>query len=219
MGLNDVDRLQQTFIESKLYLAAPSQFNDPFEFKPKRMSWDGPDSDDPQVKQGTDRSLDILYHGVCEQLDNYGVCCFSKKRNDVLMWSHYSEKHTGACLGFDSSNEFFRNLRQVDYRSERHDIDLKKGLANVKDQRDIVFKVMLRKLHSWRYEQEWRLLEQRGKQLVSFPPDILKSVIFGAHCPEPRIRLVKILLGNRKVDFYRAEIDKYNYRLNILPCP
>ena len=132
VGLNDVDRLQQTFIESKLYLAAPSQFNDPFEFKPKRMSWVGPDSDDPLVKQGTDRSLDILYQGVCEQLDNFGVCCFSEKCDDVLMWSHYSEKHTGACLGFDTNNEFFKNLRQVDYQSERHDIDLKKGLASVR---------------------------------------------------------------------------------------
>lgn len=218
VALSDVGRLQQTFMESTLYLSSPSQFNDPFEFKPKSMSWDSPELDEVQKKRYVDPSLDILYRGVCEQLDNYGVCCFSKKCDDILMWSHYSEKHTGACLGFDTNNEFFKNLKKIDYQSERHDIDLRKGLASEADQRDIVLKVMLRKLRSWRYEQEWRLIEQRGKQLKPFPPEILKSVIFGAHCSEPRIRLVKALLSNRNVDFYKAEIDRYEYRLNILPC-
>lgn len=108
VGLNDVDRLQQMFVESKLYLAAPSQFNDPFEFKPKRISWDSPDADDQLLKQGTEKSLDLLYQAVCDQLDKFGVCCFSKKKNDILMWSHYSEKHTGACIGFDTNNDFLK---------------------------------------------------------------------------------------------------------------
>lgn len=214
VGLNNVDRLQETLFESKLYFATPSQFNDPFEFKPKRMSADSSDLDELLVKKYIDPSLDLLYQAVCTELDNFGICCFSEKRNDILMWSHYSEKHTGACLEFDTNNEFFKTLQPVDYQSERHDIDLKNW-----EQRDIVFKVMLRKLRSWCYEKEWRLIRKPGKELVSFPLDILKSVIFGAHCPEPRIRLVRALIGNRKVNFYKAEIDKYEYRLNISPCP
>lgn len=208
--LKNVDRLQETFIESSLYFAKPSQFNDPFEFKPKRMTIDGSDLEESLLRKYVDPNLNLFYQAVCTELDNFGVCSFSEKHDNVLMWSHYSENHSGACLGFDTKNEFFKTLQPVDYKSERHDIDLE----NWKKE-DIVFKVMLRKLRSWCYEKEWRLIRKPGKELVPFSPDMLKSVIFGARCPETRIKLVKTLIGSRKVNFYKAEIDKYEYKLNI----
>lgn len=214
VSLNNVDRLQELFVESQLYFAKPSQFNDPFEFKPKRMSTDTSGLEASLVKKYFDPSLDTLYEGVCNELDKYGVCCFSELRDNIIMWSHYSDGHTGACIGFETNNDFFNRLRPVDYRPERHDIDLKHW-----EPRNIVFEVMLRKHRSWCYEKEWRLLQKPGGEPVAFPPEALKSVIFGAHCPQPRQKLVKTLLGERIVELHTAQIDKYEYKLNVLPCP
>ena len=30
-----------------------------------------------------------------------GILCLSEKRDDILMWSHYADGHTGFCLEFD----------------------------------------------------------------------------------------------------------------------
>ena len=162
VSLNNVDRLQELFVESQLYFAKPSQFNDPFEFKPKRMSTDTSELEAPLAKQYTDAILDTLYEGICNELNMYGVCCFSGLHDNIIMWSHYSDRHTGACIGFETNNDFFNRLRPVDYRPERHDIDLKHW-----EPKDIVFEVMLRKQRSWCYEKEWRLLQKSGSWLHS----------------------------------------------------
>jgi len=31
-------------------------------------------------------------------LEKKGICCFSEDKYNVLMWSHYSDKHRGFCL-------------------------------------------------------------------------------------------------------------------------
>jgi len=31
----------------------------------------------------------------------YSVCCFTEKFDNILMWSHYAEKHKGICLIYD----------------------------------------------------------------------------------------------------------------------
>jgi len=34
-------------------------------------------------------------------IGKYGVLCFSRRWNNILMWSHYADGHKGICLGFD----------------------------------------------------------------------------------------------------------------------
>src|SRR5579864_957809 len=31
----------------------------------------------------------------------HGALCFSRSWNNILMWSHYGDRHKGICLGFD----------------------------------------------------------------------------------------------------------------------
>ena len=48
---------------------------------------------------------------------NYGVCCFSECCDNLLMWSHYADKHQGTCLAFKSELdiEFFNIPFVVQY--------------------------------------------------------------------------------------------------------
>lgn len=211
VSLSNVDRLEQLFVQSKLFFARPSQFNDPFEFKPKRMSTDTSGLDVSLVEKYIDPSLDSLYDAICAELDQFGVCCFSERPDDINMWSYYGDGHKGACVGFETNHHFFEHLQPVDRNSTRHDIDLKKW-----EPADIV-KVMLRK-HPGSFEQEWRLLRKPGGELVQFPLDTLKSIVFGARCPQPRQNLVRTLLAQRQIAFHCAHIDKFEYKLNISRC-
>lgn len=39
-----------------------------------------------------------------------GITCFSETNDNILMWSHYSNKHEGICLGFDIDEKTCKNL-------------------------------------------------------------------------------------------------------------
>jgi len=38
----------------------------------------------------------------------FGILCLSNKRDSILMWGHYADKHRGIVIGFDSSNDMFQ---------------------------------------------------------------------------------------------------------------
>ena len=213
INLSDVDRLQELFVDSRLYFPKPSEFNDPFEFKPKRITAETADMDREFVEKYIDPALERTYEQICAELDEYGVCCFSESRANITMWSHYAERHAGACVGFETGNGFFKELCHVDYDYQRHDFDLENDTRE-----EIVRKVMLRKYESWMNEQEWRLLRKPGGESVYMDSNMLTEVIFGARCPESRRKLVRKLLEHRNVTFFQAQVDRYEYKLNILPC-
>src|SRR5690606_31706589 len=48
--------------------------------------------------------IDLEKHHFANSISKRtGVCCFSEKHNDKLMWAHYAENVTGLCLVFDTS--------------------------------------------------------------------------------------------------------------------
>ena len=83
-----------SLINSYLWLAKPSSFNDPFEFLFNLQNI----SDDNHQKM---HRLKIVNY-----MDTFGVMCLSSDTNlnsseHVLMWSHYADIHKGVLLGFD----------------------------------------------------------------------------------------------------------------------
>jgi hypothetical protein len=51
-----------------------------------------------------------------------GLLCLSSVDDDILMWSHYSHRHTGFVVGLDATHSFFsskQDLVEVDYNNRR----------------------------------------------------------------------------------------------------
>ncbi len=85
-----------------------------------------------------------------------GVLSLSEKSDNILMWSHYAEKHTGICLTFDGHSEFFSRAREVTYQKAYPVVDL----AASHDA--IVHAALLVKSDLWRYEKEWRIIDDNN---------------------------------------------------------
>jgi hypothetical protein len=49
-------------------------------------------------------SLEALRKDLQDDVDGAGILCFCRVRDDILMWSHYADKHTGLCFEFDGSD-------------------------------------------------------------------------------------------------------------------
>jgi len=139
--LVDCTKRKEALIQPYLYRSLSADFNDPFEFQNKILPlrtkgeilsyFKGRGSSDEELRKlvinlecgGTEvikkwttqinqRSMDVTQAKV-------RVCCFSKRYNSLLMWSHYSNKHQGYCLKFNTRKLGLNGaLRKVIYRKK-----------------------------------------------------------------------------------------------------
>lgn len=92
--------------------------------------------------------------------ETYGILSLSECWNNSAMWSHYSNRHTGVCLGFDTNTQTLqgklcngmRSVQKVIYSTERVPLNL---IALNKEDVNTVF---YRKSIDWQYEKEWRCI-------------------------------------------------------------
>jgi hypothetical protein len=75
----EVDSAIKILLSEKVLFKAASEFNDPFEFQ-QFYKLDGPD----EVRD--DESQEYLQRKT-------KIFCLSKKRDEILMWSHYAAQY------------------------------------------------------------------------------------------------------------------------------
>jgi len=89
----------------------------------------------------------------------FKVACLSEVNNSVLMWSHYTDSHSGFCIEYDISaltvtDEFVYNIYPVFYEDIEENSN-EDTLSGIKQYR---LYSMLRKSLKWEYEREFRLI-------------------------------------------------------------
>lgn len=182
----------------RLKIAQLDDLNDPFELLGVELS-----------DRGQRRAFSDLKKTLSEK---YGVICFSKSWSNPVLWSHYTEKHRGICLGFDVSEHL---LQPATYSGRRIVLDIKKGLSSGQLNEDLMKKLLNTKYSDWKYEDEVRVflrLEERdnltGMYFKEFCEDIvLKQIILGARC-----RVTKTEL-NAYINRYDSSIKVIKARL------
>lgn len=98
-----------------------------------------------------------------KEKERFKISCFSTKYKNVLMWSHYADKHKGICLGFELPiiNDDYA-IYPVNYISKIEKIH---GMVSTAS----IFNYWLtRKSHSWEYESEVRAISIDKPELVRF---------------------------------------------------
>ena len=98
-----------------------------------------------------------------------GVSCFCQNADNLLMWSHYADRHKGICLKFDMFKDktFFEISIKIDYPERYPGFDY---LALREDNNALVQLLVGTKSLDWKYENEirvakpnWRFRNFRGK--------------------------------------------------------
>lgn len=148
-----------------------------------------------------------------------GIVSMAQRATCPLMWSHYGDQHHGVCIGYSVPSDALDHLHKVKYGGTRL-VDASKILAMLDGDKDarrqVDEAVLLRKAASWRYEQEWRLIGQRGVQRSLLE---LEEVIFGMRCKEAvKYAIVTALDGRRSpVRFY--EMRELHGTFNLKKYP
>lgn len=105
---------------------------------------------------------DIAINMINGIRDNINKCqrvlCLSKKKDCILMWSHYAQNHTGIVIGFDKNYKFLKNSKEVKYSKLPKNIGgyILKDFNNKKELKDEFEKLLLTKYQDWQYENEVR---------------------------------------------------------------
>lgn len=204
----------EAILSGSLYFSSPVSFNDPFEISPvfggpSKMDFDNlittmfgqelSHSARTKVFDKFSRSVGSNHKPAIsrEWLSEIGVHCLSTTYNDILMRSHYAEKHSGICIGFDSGVEPFCSAREVHYSDERPRVSVLHSALNTEQ---LIRDVLFRKSKHWQYEREWRIVKRPIK------PDELnyyKSLYLSE--PSKEDQIAQLLANEGGVGFYEFD--------------
>ena len=209
-----------SLVDSTLFFAAPPTLNDPHDCQ---INIAAAITRALQNTSGKRQALlrEILRLDIIAQIQhdmpNMGVCCFSLKPNNSLMWSHYADSHKGVCLYYEIPTDFlapnqilgwapviYRNNPLTRWLVNEIDEDLEAAVASL----EIMKRVLTMKSKAWSYEKEGRLL-RRSSGLLEIPRQFLKQVIFGLNTPDADKRLLIKIVSTcyENVQFFKMIPD------------
>ena len=125
--------------------------------------------------------------GIRERMSDVSIFCLSETKDNLLMWSHYANNHTGAVVEFLSLPEVDSPLicaQPVRYSKTMPKLDFS-GLIGVEQlTRQTMEMLTLTKSSDWEYEQEWRIvsgLRDRSQpyEILPYAPEEVGSVYLG----------------------------------------
>ena len=145
-----------------------------------------------------------------------GIFCSTPERLSILMWSYYTEGHTGVCIGFGTTEQSGSPLydsKQVWYSEEYPRYNPLEGSATEGDDA-----ALLRKACAWSHESEWRVFNADGPGVVEYGPNVLREIVLGCKIEathrdeilgwvEESGQKVKVLQARRHDRRFRLELD------------
>ena len=155
------------------------------------------------------------------------VICFSKGQENLLMWAHYADKHSGYCLTFDvkklKNNNCWVGLYEVDYPPNESRPLIKLSPEEF-ESFELAKKILLTKSIHWKYEEEVRLTYNDPNKYFDFKAEALTEIVFGAKMSPEYQTGFKFLIKTmskqknewRHVSCYNAKLDPKKYVVNIV---
>jgi hypothetical protein len=174
--------------------------------------------------------MNFEYHKLINS--TIGIFSLASTYNNVLMWSHYSDSHTGIVIKINANKNYFEYLDEVNYTNERPKIKLSKRDYSSEESIETYKKIFFNKSLGWSYESEYRdfkLLingynsEKKDKNrfpiiLFDFPKEIIEGIIFGVRVDEEQIinfiSQVEVEYNNLKYEKAFLDTDKFELEIH-----
>jgi phage-related protein len=199
----------QNLVADQLWMSQVTSFNDPFEFKYDIIN---------------ENKLTIQKQKNIKTFLECGVTCLATHPeltknpdqddrsffpDNMLMWSHYSENLFGFCLGLRKKAVIFK----VNYTNIFPSIDPDSKLELLAQ----FFIAMHTKQKCWEYENEYRALNLGIRNAGAPCKDSyeLERIYFGLRTTAGDEALIRNILNDREITFYKAKLNKQNFRIEF----
>lgn len=168
--------------------------------------------------------------------EEYPMLSLTRKRNNLLMWSHYADSHRGFVIGFDPDNPFFHReqprtmtpLDEVRYSNKRPVMPPFEEITP-ENVHELVF---LTKSEDWAYEEELRMFAQpraaSGVEkdscgfdiyLFDLPPEVFVEIIFGLLMSPSVKKEIADIVEDRypDIELFETRLSETDFDLDIVP--
>ena len=150
----------------------------------------------------------------------YFFSSLSETYDNILLWSHYCQSHTGFVLAIEI-DENDSHVQKVNYSNDLSDFDIKwffslkeeeiEAAEDKVDQKEIdyLLKDFAIKSEHWSYENEWRIC-RRKRGYKRYGLDKVKGIYFGLNS-DPEIEKIVMFLSagiNDNVPVSKMELTK-----------
>jgi hypothetical protein len=152
------------------------------------------------------------------------ICSFSKNRNEILMWSHYSENHTGICLEYEFDQEVNKgSFFEIEYCNEILTIEkvdfLDSGHLSLNIKTNGKF--ITQKFKTWEYEQEIRTIrldsDYNVKGISGKFLGELTGIYFGKNSSPNDIQRIKLNTRHYKnLKYYKVDLDAHTSKMDLV---
>jgi len=187
-------------------MSLPFEYNDPFEFLGK------------QNNGGEEKTSKIKIDYAKGKI---GVYSLSEDPNNIIMWSHYSDRHKGFCIEYRRSKDNILGCSNYSKRAGRKinrfawPVQYEKDVPPISDlpfeYYDSIPINALTKAEYWKHEKEWRVIFPEGGELIPFDAQVT-SIMFGLRMPARNRGTIYRILGDT-VAYQEACMVPNEYRL------
>lgn len=212
----------RSLINNDLYFNHLDNFNDPFDCACNFYRGEEKDAiSNRRYIDGYDKYFDNEESDFSKIIkDIVGICCFTEKENDFLMWSHYANGHRGICLKFEwkKDSTFFEGLK-VQYDDK---LPIVGHFLNKEFNKEEAAMTILTKLKPWEREAEIReIVIDPTNRLKKFAPHSLAGVTFGESVSNDNIILIKNIIkqhgGYKNLTYSQAKFNRETSLVDIKP--
>lgn len=163
--------------------------------------------------------------------DTSRLACFTTKCDNLPMWNHYAQGHSGVCLEYETSrisNIYTKNrLFPIFYTDKLPDF-LERSIGKGKSEISIIDYFLIHKLRDWSYECEWRLIYNTGSWYMSpndIPPEFWEQgktlqfikpsrILLGASISENNESSIRDAGKQHDIPVTKMECTEYGLREN-----
>ena len=216
---NSLNKLIEIFGKDKINIRDIQDLLNIFKINNNKMN---------EVIEKTDDFQKQIEEELRNSINNaYRICCFTNSYDNVLMWSHYANKHKGICIEYELTKMdslLISYLYPVVYSNERikaklehFNLNGEKLEINKEEILNLVFQSLIHKSSVWDYENEWRIIIP--KKILNSDDTIkapkIKRIFFGVNLSkEDFIKYQEIIKKiDKNIECIKLHIDDDKYIL------
>lgn len=229
-----IDKANDIFQSLDFYFSSAANFNDPFDcaldeekqYSPSDFSsWIG-SSQNGLTKEGKQSLTDMytqngqVFNDLVKKIktnavNTRGILALSKTNENILLWSHYAENHTGVAIKLNIAEdpEFFVTPQNIVYTKHYTPLNY------LRDSEKSILDTLSTKSIDWDYEEEIRVYKSNvGAHKIN--PLAITDVFFGVKTLEQDITKIKNTCsknGLSHVRFHQAEKKYGEFALRFNP--
>ena len=162
---------------------------------------------------------------IAKIMANVSIFCVSETHDNLLMWSHYAENHTGAVIKFLALPDVDSPLlmaQPVHYSEHFPRLEFT-GLRNSEEARRRLYEMItLTKSHVWAYEKEWRVVgglrdKSQTHELLPYAPEEVGEVYLGCKMSTADREEIMMITRSRykAAKIFQAEKHDTEYELRF----